>query len=112
MVSKTKWVCLIAVVLAASGCGKSGGTGDTQGVENDDPQIVVDDVIDTDVAPIAEVTDTTEVTDATAVPVAAVSSAKMDAFVTNPLLAEIPAELSGATSIAVPRDYVTNPLIN
>lgn len=105
-IDKAKWVCLVAfTALAVSGCGKSSST-DEVVVAETDPLIVVDDPVD------AEVTPTTEATDGIATPVVAVSSAQMDAFVTNPLVAEIPAELNGGSSTAVSRGYVTNPLIN
>jgi len=36
----------------------------------------------------------------------------MDAFVKNPLVASIPAELNGSSTNALSRRYITNPLVN
>lgn len=59
-----------------------------------------------------EPTVSTETTDGTATPVAQVSSAQMDRFIKNALLAEIPSELDGSTTTAVAASFIVNPLLN
>ena len=51
-----------------------------------------------------------ETINGTATPVQTVSSAQMDAFVANPLLAAIPTELSGGAPVAT-SNFITNPLM-
>lgn len=106
---------LIVFTLSTSGCGGGSGSGNA---DNTDPQILFDDNLSVETTAEATTEATTEVTigtdtsDGIATPVASVSSAQMDAYVNNPLVKEIPIELNSASSNAVARRYITNPLIN
>jgi len=115
MSNQTKTLCLMAVALIVSGC--SGGDEVTVPLIVDDGAIVTDgttiadDTIAMDDTTISEVVDSTDTSDGIATPVQPVGSVQMDAFVTNPLLAAIPAELTRSASVATSNNYVTNPLM-
>ena len=113
MNDQIKTLCLLAVTLVISGCS---GSGDDEGtdvqLQSNDP--IITDVTTTDESTTpttTEVADVTVTSDATAVPVTDVSSAQMDAYIDNPLLTSIPAELSSGVS-GVTADFIINPLIN
>ena len=117
---KVKTFCLMAIAVSVVGCSGSGS--DSESGELVDPQIVLDDVVTVDVATpdevvvddatTIEVTDNTVVTDSIATPVQPVSSAQMDRYILNPLLAAIPAELSSGSSIAITSKFTANPLMH
>jgi len=117
MSNQTKTLCLMAVALIVSGCSGGGGDEVTVPLIVDDGAIVTDgttiadDTIAMDDTTISEVVDSTDTSDGIATPVQPVGSVQMDAFVTNPLLAAIPAELTRSASVATSNNYVTNPLM-
>jgi len=102
----TKMLCLIVFTIGASGCSSGGGD------STNDPLIIVDDITNPGTTTTTEVTIGTETSDSFATPVVAVSSAQMDEYVINPLLAPIPSELASGNTADKSRRYVTNPLIN
>jgi len=114
--NNAKLFCLIAFALTVSGC----GGGDTSGsqVLVDDPLNTGDTVVTDGIAGVGGdstvITETDlsdmETINGTATPVQTVSSAQMDAFVANPLLAAIPTELSGGAPVAT-SNFITNPLM-
>jgi len=107
----TKMLCLIVFTIGASGCSSGGGDSTNDPVIND-PLIIVDDITNPGTTTTTEVTIGTETSDSFATPVVAVSSAQMDEYVINPLLAPIPSELASGNTADKSRRYVTNPLIN
>ena len=109
---KTKLLCLIAVALTVSGCGGSGGSGSENGsVEVIDPQVILEDEVNTVGTTTNESVDVNETSGGFATPVASVSSMEMDAFIQNPLVAAIPSELSSSSSNAQSSGFITNPLL-
>lgn len=137
---RTKLLCLMAAFAITAGCG-GGGSENSGGSEIADPLVAVEDPIvatddavvatteatdgseisdvqvaasdDPDITVIAapEVADSVETSEATATPVTSVSSSQMDAYIENPLVAAIPAELSSDISTTLP-GFITNPLLN
>jgi len=105
---KSKLIAAVAVTLIISGCssGDSGGSADSQTMLDDPIAGTANE------ATTPEVTVSTQTSTGLAVPAIPVSSAQMDAFVKNPLVASIPAELNGSSTNALSRRYITNPLVN
>jgi len=88
-IQHAKLFCSLAIALATAGCGGSG---------------------DSESAAATEAASSADTSDGVASPVQPISSAQMDAFVSNPLLSRVPEELKGGT--AQSSSYVSNPLIN
>jgi len=113
---KRRIFCLIAFVFVVSGCiSSSDDVTELDDVSTVDDVIISDDgVVTTEVTTevtAEEALTASDATDATAAPVAQVSSAQMDAFIKNPLIAPIPAELQNNASAIAAQGFIANPFM-
>jgi len=102
--NKIKILSLVALTLTISGCGSNDGADDNQALVNDGTDTLNGNGID--------VPSSIQTSGGTATPVPSISSAQMSEFIGNPLLAAIPAELSGSKSGSSSSVNIGNPLLD